>query len=121
MSAKRRNVSLSAQVEARAEQIIKARGFDGLSDMVQTLIREEYERRHPAHVLKEDPAPYGKKISSTTAAAKDLLSASAAGVVHPRAAEAGRSTPTSAPKPDGQHGSKRAATSSKRPPKHDPS
>jgi len=52
----RKNISLSEPIEERAQQLIKARGFSGLSDMLATLIREEYERRHPP-TLQEGQAP----------------------------------------------------------------
>jgi hypothetical protein len=45
--ADRKNISLSKEVKKRADAIIKARGFSGLSDLIQTLIREEFERRKP--------------------------------------------------------------------------
>lgn len=59
----RKNISLSAQVEERAKAIIEARGFDGLSDLIAALVREEYERRQPP-VLQEPPANSQAKPSS---------------------------------------------------------
>jgi hypothetical protein len=49
----RKNVSLSLPIEARAQELIRARGFQGMSDLLATLIREEYERRQPPEL---DPA-----------------------------------------------------------------
>lgn len=43
----RKNISLNEVMEERAQALIRARGFSGLSDLLATLIREEYERRHP--------------------------------------------------------------------------
>lgn len=53
MAAERINISLSEEVEARAQKIIDARGFSGLSDLLQALIREEYERRNPPVILSD--------------------------------------------------------------------
>lgn len=41
----RKNISLTEPIDARAQEIIRRRGFTGLSDMIATLVREEYERR----------------------------------------------------------------------------
>lgn len=57
MSAKRKQISLSEQIEARADDIILARGFDGLSDLLATLIREEWERRHTVTIPTPSPVP----------------------------------------------------------------
>jgi hypothetical protein len=46
----RKNISLHSEVEKRAKDIIKARGFAGLSDLLAALIREEHERRHPPEI-----------------------------------------------------------------------
>jgi hypothetical protein len=51
----RKNISLSSQVEERAKAIIKARGFDGLSDLIAALVREEFERRHPPTIVPGAP------------------------------------------------------------------
>ena len=57
MSTRRINISLSDKIEQRAKEVIEARGFSGLSDLLAVLIREEYERRHPP-ALHESPTPY---------------------------------------------------------------
>lgn len=58
------NISLTRQIKRRADEIIRARGFagPGLSDCVQTLIREEYERRSPPVVkpISSDETPEEK-------------------------------------------------------------
>lgn len=59
MARKRKSLTFNPEVVARAEAIMRARGFDEMSDFVSTLIREEYERRHPP-VIQESPAPYGQ-------------------------------------------------------------
>jgi hypothetical protein len=41
----KKHISISKRDEERAEEIIELRGFDGLSDLIKTLIREEHERR----------------------------------------------------------------------------
>lgn len=56
----RKNVSLTPPIELRAEEIIKRRGFTGLSDMIAVLVREEYERRFPSI----DPAEQLNETSS---------------------------------------------------------
>lgn len=53
---KRSNVSWSQPIEQRLQEIMRARGFSSVSDCLQTLIREEYERRHPP-ALHDQPAP----------------------------------------------------------------
>jgi Arc/MetJ-type ribon-helix-helix transcriptional regulator len=55
----RKNVSLSPQIEARASELIQARAFQGMSELIAALIREEYERRHPPTV--PDPAELAAK------------------------------------------------------------
>jgi hypothetical protein len=53
----RKQISLTDPVEERAKSIINRRGFNGLSDMIATLVREEYERRGLAPAsLKDAPA-----------------------------------------------------------------
>lgn len=64
----RKNIHLTDPIEARAAEIIRERGFSGLSDMLATLIREEYERRRPP-ALKEVPPEYGPVTPSTSEAA----------------------------------------------------
>lgn len=51
----RKNVSLTAPIEERAKEIIRLRGFTGLSNMIAVLVREEYERKiaQPPAALKE--------------------------------------------------------------------
>jgi metal-responsive CopG/Arc/MetJ family transcriptional regulator len=53
-------VNLSPESRRRADAIIAARGFRGLSDVIAALIREEYERRCPPQI-HEVPPPYKTK------------------------------------------------------------
>lgn len=52
----RKNVSLPSAIQKRAKEIIKVRGFNGLSDCLQALVREEYERRTPPTVIPSGKA-----------------------------------------------------------------
>jgi Arc/MetJ-type ribon-helix-helix transcriptional regulator len=45
MRVKRVNISLPSRIEDMARVIMAQRGFDDLSGFLQTLIREDYERR----------------------------------------------------------------------------
>lgn len=53
----RKNISISAEMEKRANRIIARRGFDGFSDLIATLIREESEKpsTYPAHTEQSSP------------------------------------------------------------------
>lgn len=69
----RKNISLTQPVEDRAAAIMEARGFNGLSDMIATLVREEYERRHPPQIggaLRED-SNFPAKTEATAGQALD--------------------------------------------------
>lgn len=50
----RKNISLTEPIEERANEVIRERGFTGLSDMIAVLVREEFERR--GLVLKDAPS-----------------------------------------------------------------
>ena len=67
MRHRRKNISLHDEVEKRAEELIRARGFSGLSDLVQSLIREEYERRHAPRVkpFYSSPQPEQAKLNDS--------------------------------------------------------
>ena len=54
----RKNISLSEQIEQRAQAVIESRGFSGLSDLIAVLVREEYERRFGPMMLTEQPVTY---------------------------------------------------------------
>lgn len=41
-----KNLTLNDRVLTFAERIMQLRGFDNLTGLVETLLREEYERRH---------------------------------------------------------------------------
>jgi hypothetical protein len=43
----RKNISFGKGIKHRADEIIKVRGFKGLSELLSALVREEYERRTP--------------------------------------------------------------------------
>jgi hypothetical protein len=68
----RKNISLSQQVEERAKAIIEARGFDGLSDLLAALIREEYERRQPP-TLQETHTAYKTEADISPERKAELL------------------------------------------------
>lgn len=75
----RKNLSFSDEVEKRANAIMQERGLDGLSELFQTLVREEYDRRQlkgSVHQLREAPTAYGAKAqgggSLTSRIAKKL-------------------------------------------------
>lgn len=57
----RKNVSITKPIDERVNALIKERGFRGLSDMIATLVREEFDRRGMS--LNEDATPY--KANST--------------------------------------------------------
>lgn len=61
----RKNISISDPIEKRAEELIRARGFSGLSDLIATLIREEWERRNEIRVLETAERPENKRIIET--------------------------------------------------------
>jgi len=54
----RKNISLNLIIQERAEALIKLRGFTGLSDLLSSLIREEWERGHPIESPLPDPVTY---------------------------------------------------------------
>jgi hypothetical protein len=64
----RKNISLPEAINDRAKELIAARGFSGLSDLIAVLIREEYERRGSPALLKESPSAYAAgEVGSTPA------------------------------------------------------
>lgn len=71
----RKNISLSEPIQKRAKAIIFERGFNGLSDLIGTLIREDFERRFGPVKLSEIG------VSSATGAkvATDFVAALVAG------------------------------------------
>lgn len=54
----RKNISISKRVFDMAESIMKARGFDDFSSLLEQLIREDDERRRGPHTIRETPPPY---------------------------------------------------------------
>jgi hypothetical protein len=55
-SGKRQNIYMTEPLRERAEAIIQERGLNGLTDLVKTLIREEYERRRQPMVARDAPS-----------------------------------------------------------------
>lgn len=53
MKSKPVNVSWGPRTRKRAELLIELRDFKGVSDLLQTLIREEWERRQPPVLSSE--------------------------------------------------------------------
>ena len=76
----RKNVSFDDPIEERANWLIQQRGFSGLSNLLEVLIREEYERRHPGTVYPA-PAPASAPMHDAPASslADTLAMAKAAG------------------------------------------
>ena len=66
----RKQISLSDAIDERAKAIIKARGFSGLSGLLDALIREEYERRYPPII--SEPGAY--VLNDKTSLSKKTLS-----------------------------------------------
>lgn len=57
---KRTTISLPASLLEKAELLMQARDFNDFSGLIQTLIREEYERRHGPMTLQDKLTPPGK-------------------------------------------------------------
>jgi len=76
----RKNISISEAIEGRAQQLIHARGFRGLSDLIDALIREEYERREDRKrqfALQETPTTPPSSKSGVDVSAAVVASAAA--------------------------------------------
>lgn|SRR5688572_19630045 len=56
MSKRRVNLTLSSGVLDYADQIINLRRFNNLVELVEQLLREEYERRHGPMLLRDKPS-----------------------------------------------------------------
>ena len=70
----RYNISLPEPIVGLAHQVIAARHMAGLSDCIQILIREEYERRHPPTIPPSPaPAPAPASTGFTPAGAEQLI------------------------------------------------
>lgn len=83
MSKRPCNLSIDVRVLQFAEEIMALRGQSNLTQFVEELIRDEYERRRGPLLLGEAPAPYQVNSSTpaTSAAAEAasrLLAAAAA-------------------------------------------
>ena len=82
----RKNISLSDKIEDRAKKLIAKRGFDGLSDMIAVLVREEFERRgldEPVDILEMKDAPLSSappNTAHTAPAASHTSEADKAGI-----------------------------------------
>lgn len=68
----RKNISLHEEIDRRAEAIIAARGFAGLSDLIAGLIREEYERRglDKPETLRDGPVSAAQQAENDRRAAE---------------------------------------------------
>jgi hypothetical protein len=66
------NISMKQPIQQRAKKVMAARGFGGLSEMVATLVREEFERRG---MTLPDPGAATLSLREDAAAARVVAAA----------------------------------------------